>query len=122
MVTRPRRVGQLVICAARIGADDKSRPASPVTLKSAGRGASAIHGGPRVLYQARPARAPRCAKPRARRAAGRGAYDRAQGPFLDRCVVSSPGPSCRRRRVGAHRCHSEIAILRDGRLRYLSAV
>ena len=52
----PRRVGQLVICAARISADDKSRPASPVTLKSAGRGASAIHGGPRVLYLARPAR------------------------------------------------------------------
>jgi hypothetical protein len=47
---------QLVICTARIGADDKSRPASPVTLKSAGRGASAIHGGPRVLYLARPAR------------------------------------------------------------------
>jgi hypothetical protein len=46
-----RRVGQLVICAAHIGADDKSRPASPVTLKSAGRGASAIHGGPRVLYR-----------------------------------------------------------------------
>jgi hypothetical protein len=27
-----RRLGQLVICVIRIGADDKSRPASPITL------------------------------------------------------------------------------------------
>jgi len=31
-----------VICVIRIGADNKSRPASPTTLKSAGRGAYAI--------------------------------------------------------------------------------
>jgi hypothetical protein len=42
---RSRRINQLVICTARIGADDKSRPASPVISKSAGRGASEIYGG-----------------------------------------------------------------------------
>ena len=52
-----RRLGQLVICVIRIGADDKSRPASPVISKSAGRGASEISGG-RSLFGAMEIKSP----------------------------------------------------------------
>jgi hypothetical protein len=50
-------LSQLVICAIRIGAQASARPSR--YSKSAGRGAFTIHGGPRALYQARPARSGR---------------------------------------------------------------